>query len=119
MSNRDWLDSPWDGFFEGKDQMKVPNTGIEENVLSEIPADLEVHRGLKRTLELRQTMVNNRTADWAIGEALAFGSLLKDGVFVRLSGQDVQRGTFSHRHHVLHDQVGSRALLFIAKPFLN
>jgi len=39
-----------------------------------------------------------------MGEAVAFGSLLKDGVHVRLTGQDVERGTFSHRHHVLHDQ---------------
>jgi len=43
-----------------------------------------------------------------MGEALAFGSLLKDGVHVRLSGQDVERGTFSHRHHVLHDQRQDR-----------
>lgn len=49
-------------------------------------------------------MVKNRTADWALGEALAFGSLLIEGTHVRLSGQDVERGTFSHRHHVLHDQ---------------
>ena len=39
-------------------------------------------------------MTNKREADWAIGEALAFGSLLKDGIHVRLSGQDVERGTF-------------------------
>ena len=42
--------------------------------------------------------------DWATAEALAFGSLLLDGTHVRLSGQDVERGTFSHRHAVLHDQ---------------
>lgn len=49
-------------------------------------------------------MASERTVNWAMGEAIAFGSLLKEGVHVRLSGQDVQRGTFSHRHHVLHDQ---------------
>lgn len=49
-------------------------------------------------------MVNKREADWAIGEALGFGSLLMEGTHVRLSGQDVERGTFSHRHHVLHNQ---------------
>jgi len=53
-------------------------------------------------------MATNREADWAIGEALTFGSLLKDGTHVRLSGQDVERGTFSHRHHVLHDQERDR-----------
>jgi 2-oxoglutarate dehydrogenase E1 component len=49
-------------------------------------------------------MLAKREADWAMGEAFAFGSLLKEGTHVRLSGQDVERGTFSHRHHVLHDQ---------------
>lgn len=52
----------------------------------------------------RKQMVDEGVADWAIGEALAIGSLLKDGIHVRLSGQDVERGTFSHRHHVLHHQ---------------
>lgn len=42
--------------------------------------------------------------DWAVGEALAFATLLVEGNHVRLSGQDVERGTFSHRHSVLHDQ---------------
>lgn len=49
-------------------------------------------------------MVEQRSVDWALGEAMAFGSLLKQGTHVRLSGQDVERGTFSHRHHVLHHQ---------------
>ena len=71
---------------------------------SEIPSEIVVHKGLKRILEGRAKMVANRTADWALGEAFAFGSLLIDGTHVRLSGQDVERGTFSHRHHVLHHQ---------------
>ena len=50
-------------------------------------------------------MVENRTVDWAMAEAMAFGSLMKEGIHVRLSGQDVERGTFSHRHHVLHHQT--------------
>ena len=49
-------------------------------------------------------MYAENSLDWSIGEALAFGTLLKEGIHVRLSGQDVERGTFSHRHHVLHDQ---------------
>lgn len=54
-------------------------------------------------------MVENRMTDWALGEAMAFGSLLKEGIHVRLSGQDVERGTFSHRHHVLHHQNVDKA----------
>jgi 2-oxoglutarate dehydrogenase E1 component len=61
-------------------------------------------QGLKRTLKGRAQLSQKRMADWAMGEALAFGSLLKDSIHVRLSGQDVERGTFSHRHHVLHHQ---------------
>uniref|UniRef100_A0AAR2LWP0 2-oxoglutarate dehydrogenase-like, mitochondrial n=1 Tax=Pygocentrus nattereri TaxID=42514 RepID=A0AAR2LWP0_PYGNA len=59
---------------------------------------------VSRILRGRADMVSKRTVDWALGEYMAFGSLLKDGIHVRLSGQDVERGTFSHRHHVLHDQ---------------
>lgn len=60
--------------------------------------------GIERILNTRQQMVDEGVADWAIGEALAIGSLLKEGIHVRLSGEDVERGTFSHRHHVLHHQ---------------
>ena len=71
---------------------------------SEVPKDISVHRGLKRILDTHGKMIKERKADWAIGEAFGFGSLLIEGTHVRLSGQDVERGTFSHRHHVLHDQ---------------
>ena len=59
-------------------------------------------------LKTRSQMMADRTADWAMGEAMAFGSLLMERQHVRLSGQDVERGTFSHRHHVLHDQKVDR-----------
>ncbi|XP_041362850.1 2-oxoglutarate dehydrogenase, mitochondrial-like isoform X1 [Gigantopelta aegis] len=111
VKNTDWLDSPWGNFFEGRDPMKMPITGVSEDVLHHIggifstpPDDFVIHGGLKRILKSRSEMVQNRMADWALGEALAFGSLLKEGSPVRLSGQDVERGTFSHRHHVLHHQ---------------
>lgn len=112
VSNMDWLDSPWHGFFDGRDPMQLPTTGISEDTLAHIggvfstpPENFVIHGGLKRVLKARAEMVKNRMADWAIGEALAFGSLLKEGIHVRLSGQDVERGTFSHRHHVLHHQT--------------
>ena len=57
-------------------------------------SDIKVHGGLKRVLKQRQEMVQERKMDWALGEAMAFGSLLKEGIHVRLSGQDVERGTF-------------------------
>uniref|UniRef100_A0A8P4K9B3 2-oxoglutarate dehydrogenase complex component E1 n=1 Tax=Dicentrarchus labrax TaxID=13489 RepID=A0A8P4K9B3_DICLA len=110
-----WLDSPWPGFFtlEGQPKtMSCPPTGISEeelshigNIAASVPVeDFTIHGGLSRILKGRANMVNQRVCDWALGEYMAFGSLLKDGIHVRLSGQDVERGTFSHRHHVLHDQ---------------
>ncbi|XP_037082779.1 2-oxoglutarate dehydrogenase, mitochondrial-like [Pollicipes pollicipes] len=112
--NKHWIDSPWSGFFEGKDPLKMSTTGVVEETLAHIgrrvgsappnAVDFVIHRGLQRVLNLRLEMVEERTADWALAEAMAFGSLLKEGVHVRLSGQDVQRGTFSHRHHVMHHQ---------------
>jgi len=72
-------------------------------------AEFVIHKGLERILKSRMEMVENRVVDWALGEAMAFGSLLKEGIHVRLSGQDVERGTFSHRHHVLHHQNVDKA----------
>ncbi|XP_026293460.1 2-oxoglutarate dehydrogenase complex component E1 isoform X2 [Frankliniella occidentalis] len=116
---KDWLDSPWSGFFEGKDPLKMSATGIKEDTLVHIgkrfsspppnAAEFLVHKGIERILKARMEMVENRTVDWALGEAMAIGSLLKEGIHVRLSGQDVERGTFSHRHHVLHHQTVDKA----------
>ncbi|XP_049866076.1 2-oxoglutarate dehydrogenase complex component E1 isoform X2 [Pectinophora gossypiella] len=116
---KDWLDSPWSGFFEGKDPLKMSPTGVVEETLVHIgkrfsspppnAAEFEIHKGLLRILKARMEMVENRTVDWALAEAMAFGSLLKEGIHVRLSGEDVERGTFSHRHHVLHHQKVDKA----------
>nr|XP_037864829.1 2-oxoglutarate dehydrogenase-like, mitochondrial isoform X3 [Chlorocebus sabaeus] len=114
-----WLDSPWPGFFnvDGEPKsMTCPATGIPEDVLTHIGSvassvpleDFKIHTGLSRILRGRADMTKNRTVDWALAEYMAFGSLLKEGIHVRLSGQDVERGTFSHRHHVLHDQEVDR-----------
>lgn len=68
------------------------------------PKDFNVHPKLLRQLERRARAIpEGGPLDWAHGEALAFASLLTDGVPVRMTGQDAQRGTFSHRHLVLHD----------------
>jgi multifunctional 2-oxoglutarate metabolism enzyme len=69
-----------------------------------LPEDFTVHPKLKRMLERRAAMVSEGGIDWAMGELLAFGSLLMQGVPVRLAGQDSRRGTFVQRHSVLIDR---------------
>ena len=72
----------------------------------QVPEGFTLHRSLKGILKKRKDAVTAGAGiDFATAEAMAFGSLLTDGVHVRFSGQDVERGTFSHRHAVLHDQV--------------
>lgn len=108
-----WLDSPWKKFFKSHGPFPYPDTGIAEDALAKIGEKFSeqpkvegftVHSGIARMLKNRGDLVKARKADWALGEAMAFGSLLIEGTHVRLSGQDVERGTFSHRHHVIHDQ---------------
>ncbi len=72
--------------------------------LTELPDFISANRKIKRFLEQRRKAFEEKTpVDWALGEALAFGTLLIEGTPVRLSGQDSERGTFSQRHTVIHD----------------
>jgi 2-oxoglutarate decarboxylase len=72
--------------------------------LTTVPEGFNVHPKLTRWLEQRAGALERNAVDWALGEALAFGSLLTEGRTIRLSGQDTRRGTFSQRHSVLVDQ---------------
>jgi len=72
--------------------------------LTTVPDGFNVHPKLTRWLEQRAGALERNSVDWALGEALAFGSLLEEGRTIRLSGQDTRRGTFSQRHSVLVDQ---------------
>jgi 2-oxoglutarate dehydrogenase E1 component len=67
------------------------------------PEDFTVHPKLAKQLERRRTALEQGGIDWGQAESLAFASLLVDGIPIRLTGQDSQRGTFSQRHLVLHD----------------
>ena len=87
-----------------------PNTAVAADVLTRlndallaVPDGFAVHPKLKRQLERRRETIVQGGMEWAHAEALAFGSLLVDGSPIRLTGQDVERGTFSQRHLVLHD----------------
>lgn len=71
------------------------------DIIASLPEDKKFIKKIKRLVESRKTMFNEDRLDWAMGEHLAYGSLLQEGYDVRLSGQDVERGTFSHRHAVV------------------
>jgi 2-oxoglutarate dehydrogenase E1 component len=76
--------------------------------LMSVPDGFTVHRKLERARERRRTCLDQpaeRTIEWATAEELAFASILEDGIAIRLTGEDVERGTFSQRHAVLHDSA--------------
>jgi 2-oxoglutarate dehydrogenase E1 component len=110
----DWLEGHWSGLIAvgSEDVEQLHDTAVPLDTLREVgaalcrvPAEFGVNPKIARQLEAkRQAIETGEGLDWATGEALAFGTLLLEGHRVRLSGEDVQRGTFSHRHAVLVDQ---------------
>jgi 2-oxoglutarate decarboxylase len=79
-----------------------------------VPDGFTIHPKLERQFSARDDMVAKGHVDWALAEALAIGSLLQEGVNVRLTGQDTRRGTFSHRHAVLVDYTNADELIPLA-----
>lgn len=110
----DWLDGTWSGLraADNGDEQRRGMTGVPLKTLKEIgqklieiPEGFEVHKTIQRFLDHRAKMIETGEGiDWATAEALAFGSLVTEGNPIRLSGEDVERGTFSQRHSVLYDQ---------------
>ena len=110
----DWLDGRWAGLRSatGPEEDRRGQTGIERarlvslgHRLTQVPKGFHIHKTIQRLLDNRRKAVDTGEAiDWAMGEALAFASLVDEGYPVRLSGQDSERGTFSQRHSVLIDQ---------------
>jgi 2-oxoglutarate dehydrogenase E1 component len=103
---------PWAGISRARPSEPVA-TGVPVERLARIaeaiaatPPGFQVHKKLQPLLERRSKVVaDGGPIDWALGEALAFGSLVTEGTPVRLSGQDSSRGTFSQRHAVVVDQI--------------
>jgi 2-oxoglutarate dehydrogenase E1 component len=85
--------------------------GLNEGLLS-VPEGFTVHRKLERGRDKRRQMfedVDAASVDWSAAEELAFAAILEDGTPIRLTGEDVERGTFSHRHAVLYDANDGRS----------
>lgn len=108
----DWLSSKWAGFKSPRQLSRIRATGVDIEKLrmigiaaGTVPKDFKLHRQMKKIFQQRAEMAERGTGiDWGTAEAMAFGSLLIEGNHVRVTGQDVQRGTFSHRHAVVKDQ---------------
>ena len=109
----DWLDGTWTGIKTASiDARRGKTSSTEDDIkilakeIHTLPEEFTPHKRIKKIYNDRhQSIIDGINIDWATAEALAFATLLKDGYGVRLSGQDVGRGTFSHRHAVLYDQV--------------
>jgi 2-oxoglutarate dehydrogenase E1 component len=114
----DWLDGRWSGLKadKGRDDPRRGKTGVRwtgsrtGQEAHAVPAGFNIHRTMKRFMDARAKMIDRGEGiDWATAEALAFASLVEEGTRVRLSGQDVERGTFSQRHSVWVDQETENA----------
>ncbi|KAK8129300.1 2-oxoglutarate dehydrogenase-like protein [Apiospora kogelbergensis] len=109
-TSKEWTTSAWNGFKSPKELATeiLPHepTGVDKKTLEHIgqelgsaPEGFHIHKNLKRILQNRsKSVTEGKNIDWSTAEALAIGSLVTEGHHVRISGQDVERGTFSQRH---------------------
>ena len=113
----DWLEGAWQGLKKGEKtgprRGKTSMAGAHYDVLAKgltsVPNDFKPNKKVQRLLEQRHAMfANGEGFDWGTAEGMAFGSLLLDGSPIRFTGQDVSRGTFSHRHAAIVDQETER-----------
>ncbi|MES2545584.1 MAG: 2-oxoglutarate dehydrogenase E1 component [Bacteroidota bacterium] len=105
-----FLQDEWTKFVQVSDDvmMQKVNTKVEKKILddaikvvSTLPSDKKFINKISKIVTDRKTMYDNNVIDWGTAETLAYASLLIEGYDVRISGQDVERGTFSHRHAVV------------------
>jgi 2-oxoglutarate dehydrogenase E1 component len=105
-----FLEGNWKGvkMATATDFEESPKTAIDEKLFleiakksTELPKDKKFFNKIQKLFDDRKAMITNDNYDWAMGELLAYASLMKEGFPVRFSGQDVERGTFSHRHAIV------------------
>ena len=117
----------WAGFrYITRDEiLEIPKTAITQEqithfakILSTIPDGFNAHRNISKLFADRQKMVfETNKIDWGMGELLAYASLLTESHNIRISGQDVERGTFSHRHATIKDQKNGESYTPLSKLF--
>ena len=103
-----------------EDFNQSPATGVDRSkldavleALTTVPKDFQVLRKVQKLMDERRESYQQGQINWALAELLAYGSLLADGRKVRISGQDVVRGTFSHRHAAARDEKDNRLHVFL------
>ena len=117
---KEFMQSTWKGFERQQltSMLQTENTTYPVDklkhiakVVSTVPENVQFVRKAERILQGRSKMVfETNTLDWGMAENLAYGSLLEEGFNVRISGQDVERGTFSHRHAILRDEISEERI---------
>ncbi len=117
---REFMQERWSAFErQGLDAMLEPvdtaytKDKLEEisKVISTVPEGVKFLRKAERILDGRRKMVfETDSLDWGMAESLAYGSLMEEGFNIRISGQDVERGTFSHRHAILRDEISEERI---------
>ncbi|MCD8518231.1 MAG: 2-oxoglutarate dehydrogenase E1 component, partial [Flavobacterium sp.] len=119
-----FMENEWEGYKQVSDDVMLQkfDTKFDKNQLTEIaktitelPADKKFISKITKLIGDRKNMVETNKLDWAMGELLAYGSLLKEGFDVRISGQDVERGTFSHRHAVVKVEDSEEEVILLDK----
>jgi 2-oxoglutarate dehydrogenase E1 component len=120
----DWLKKDWAKIVDGDEttvKTALPKEKLQELIekITLVPIDFGANKKIVKQLEARKdAVVAGKNIDWGNAEGLAFASLIDEGFPVRLSGQDAGRGTFSHRHSILHDaNNGEKYNIFT--PFAN
>ncbi len=120
----DWLGGVWQGYQGGPEtEVEDVDTGVKPEIigelmsrLSSLPADFNPNKKITRLLAQRKEMgEGTRPLNWGAAETAAFATLVTQGVRVRLTGQDCARGTFNHRHAVLHDVENGRRYMPLRK----
>ena len=118
----DFLMELWEGYRPAKDEELTtsPKTGVAKKKLVDLatamntlPDGPKFFRKVKKLMNDRLGMIERDQFDWAMGEMLAYASLLVEGHPVRLSGQDVERGTFSHRHAVVKTEDSEEEVILL------
>ena len=117
---KEFMQSTWKGFERQQltSMLQTENTSYPidklkniAKIVSTVPENVHFVRKAERILQGRSKMVfDTNTLDWGMAENLAYGSLLEEGFNVRISGQDVERGTFSHRHAILRDEISEERI---------